>query len=158
MYERKENVSLSICPFYTCHQWTQLWTGSLYTLDWKLPHSRTRNPLPRILLQIKIKLFMNLSKKKWGGKFNLNVIICIWTPLFTPILLQKGFPCDSSRSFSPQTCSFFSFLFFLFLGDFLKKLWKLFKGKCLLVKTWWQSTELVMQVPLKHKIKNSQMK
>lgn len=85
-------------------------------------------------------LYEFVQKKNGGGKFNLNVIICIWTPLFTPILLQKGFPCDSSRSFSPQTCSFFSFLFFLFLGDFLKKLWKLFKGKRLLVKTWWQST------------------
>lgn len=62
-------------------------------------------------------------KKKCGGKFNLNVIICIWTPLFTPILLQKGFPCDSSRSFSPQTCSFFSFLFIF--GGFLEKSMKI---------------------------------
>lgn len=157
MYERKENVSLSICPFYTCHQWTHLWTGSLYTLDWKLPHSRTRNPLPRILLQIKIKLFMNLSKKKNGGESSIWMLLfASGHPFLPPFYCKKASPVTVQGVSAPRLA--LSFLFFLFLGDFLKKLWKLFKGKRLLVKTWWQSTELVMQVPLKQKIKNSQMK
>lgn len=59
-------------------------------------------------------------KKKLGGKFNLNVIICIWTPVFTPHFTAKRLPLWQFKEFQPPDLLFLFFSFY-FWGVSWKK-------------------------------------